>query len=286
VQENLSGGGWVLVLLGGLVLAKLLATAATVGSGAVGGVFTPTLFLGACLGALFGTALQKLGSSMNLPTSAFALVGMGSVLAATTRSPLLAMIMVFEISLDYSLMPPLMLGCVVSILVAGRLHPESIYTEPLRQRGLGIGDESTQPGVATEQKVGDLMQAPVPPLRENTPLKEIANRFMTSSNNFLPVVAADQKLIGIVALHDLKEYLHAGEELRAVIAYDVMRPPPKCVTPNQRLLEVLPVVLESELRNIPVVNSFTENRLVGALARGEALGIFAEAIAAGSKPTG
>lgn len=286
VQEGLSGGGWTLLFLGGLLLAKLLATTATVGSGAVGGVFTPTLFLGACLGALFGQALQNFGGAMNLPTSSFALVGMGSVLAATTRSPLLAMIMVFEISLDYSLMPPLMLGCVMSILVAGRLHAESIYTEPLRQRGLEIGDETTQAGVATEQKVGDLMHAPVPPLRENTPLKDIANRFVTSPNNFLPVVDADGKLIGLVALQDLKAFLHAGEELRAVIAYDVMRPPPRCVTPNQRLLEVLPVVLESELRNIPVVNSFTENRLVGSLARGEALGILAEAIAAGSKPAG
>lgn len=286
VQQGLSGGGWVILFLVGLLLAKMLATAVTVGSGTVGGVFTPTLFLGASLGALFGVVLQTLGGARDMPPSAFALVGMGSVLAATTRSPLLAMIMVFEISLDYSLMPPLMLGCVVSILVAGRLHPESIYTEPLRQRGLELGEDSTQPGVITERKVGDLMHAPVPPLRENTPLKEIANRFMTSSNNFLPVVNADQKLLGVVALQDLKEYLHAGEELQAVIAYDVMRPPPRCVTPNQRLLEVLPVVLESELRNIPVVNSFKENRLVGALARGEALGIFAEAIAAGSKPAG
>lgn len=286
VQEGLSGGGWILWFLGGLLLAKLLATTATVGSGAVGGVFTPTLFLGACLGALFGLGLQTFGGSMNLPTSSFALVGMGSVLAATTRSPLLAMIMVFEISLDYSLMPPLMLGCVVSILVAGRLHPESIYTETLRQRGLELGTESTQAGVVHEQKVGDLMRPPVPPLRENTPLREVANRFVTSPNNFLPVVDADGKLIGVVALQDLKEFLHAGEELRAVIAYDVMRPPPRCVTPNQRLLEVLTVVLESELRNIPVVNSFTENRLVGSLARGEALGILAEAIAAGSKPAG
>jgi CIC family chloride channel protein len=286
VQANFTGGGWVLLFLGGLLLAKLLATAATVGSGAVGGVFTPTLFAGACLGALFGMVLENFGGAMSLPSSSFALVGMGSVLAATTRSPLLAMIMVFEISLDYSLMPPLMLGCVVSILVAGRLHEESIYTEPLRQRGLGIRDETTEPGVATEQRVGDLMHAPVPPLRENTPLPEIASRFVTSSNNFLPVVDAERKLIGVVALQDLKAYLQAGEELRAVIAYDVMRPPPRCVTPNQRLLEVLPVVLESELRNIPVVNSFTENRLVGALARGEALGILAEAIAAGSRPTG
>ena len=86
-----------------------------------------------------------------------------------------------------------------------------------------------------------------------------------------------------MALHDLKEYLNAGDELTAVIAYDVMRPPATCVTPNQRLLDVLPVVLASEQRNIPVVNTLKENRLIGALARAEVLGVFSEAIAAKSK---
>jgi CIC family chloride channel protein len=282
--DSLTSANGALLVLTGIFLAKLLATVATVGSGAVGGVFTPTLFLGAGLGALFAAVLHRLGGAMALPTSAFALVGMGSVLAATTRSPLLAMILVFEISLDYSLMPALMLGSVVSILISSQLHPESIYTEPLRLRGLEVASESTRPGAAAERTVGDLMHASVPPLRENTPLKEIADRFLTSPNNFLPVVDAQEKLIGVVALHDLKEHLAGGDELSAVIAYDVMRPPPKCVTPNLPLLEVLPVALESELRNIPVVNSFKENRLIGSLARGEVLAMFAEAIAAGSKP--
>ena len=74
-----------------------------------------------------------------------------------------------------------------------------------------------------------------------------------------------------------------GIEVLGVIAYDIMRPPPACVTPNQRLLEVLPVVLASEQRNIPVVNTLKENRLVGALARAEVLGIFSEVIAASRK---
>ena len=278
--------GEVILFLGGLFLAKLLATVATVGSGTVGGVFTPTLFLGTSLGALFGTVLHQLGGARDLPTSSFALVGMASVLSATTRSPLLAMIMVFEISLDYALMPALMLGCVVSILIARQLHAESIYTEPLRLRGLEVSTEATTAGIAEGRTVGDLMRAPVPPLRENTALKDIADRFLKSPNNFLPVVDAEQQLIGVVALHDLKEHLGSGSELNAVIAYDLMRPPPKCLTPAVSLLEALPVVLESELRNIPVVNSFKENRLVGSLARAEVLAIFSEAIAAGSKLAG
>lgn len=273
-----------LVMLAGLFCAKLLATVASVSSGTVGGVFTPTLFLGASLGGLFGASLHAIEAARELPVSSFALVGMASALAATTRSPFLAMIMVFEISLDYSLMPPLMLGCVMAILAANRLEKDSIYTEPLRERGMSPAEETTRFGAATAQRVGDVMLAPVPPVVENTPLPELAKRFLTSANNFVPVVDADKRLVGMVALQDLKEHLGAGMELRAVIASDVMRPPPPCVTPNQRLVDVFNLALASQQQNIPVVNTLTEMRLVGALARAEVLGLFAETIAAGSKP--
>jgi len=284
IRPPFAGENQLLLVLGGLLIAKLLATVITVGSGAVGGVFTPTLFLGASLGAVFGMVLHEVGGAKDLPVAAFALVGMGSTLAATTRSPLLAIIMIFEISLDYSLMPALMLGCVVSILVAGRFVAESVYTEPLRRKGLNVRQDSTDPGAATERIVADVMQAPVAPVRENATLAAIAERFLSSPNNFLPVVDGRDQLIGVVALHDLKEYLNGGAELKAIIAYDVMRPPPPCVTPNQRLLDVLPVVLTSEQRNIPVVSTLKENRLVGALARAQVLSLFSEAIAASSKP--
>jgi CIC family chloride channel protein len=275
-----------IVDLTGLFLAKLIATLATVGSGAVGGVFTPTLFLGAAVGTISGLGLRELHAAQGLTIATFALVGMGSMLSATTRSPLLSMIMVFEISLDYSLIPPLMLACVVSTLVSRRFHPESIYTEPLRRKGLTVSQDATASEAATERTVADIMRAPVPPVRETALLGEIADRFLVSSNNFLPVVDARNQLAGLVALQDLKEYLADGDQLRGVIAYDIMRPPPPCVTPNQRLLEILPVVLASEQRNIPVVNTLKENRLVGALARAEVLAIFSEVIAASSKTTG
>jgi len=268
--------------MGGLFLAKLLATVVTVGVGTVGGVFTPTLFLGAVAGALFGGCLHLAGGAAGLPAGAFALVGMGAMLAATTHSPLLAMIMVFELSLDYSLMPPLMLACVVSVSVARQLHGESIYTGHLRAKGVEPGGENARAGAAMEQTVGDLMHAPVTPVRENATLKEIAARFLTSPNNFLPVVDAQQRLLGVVALQDLKEFLNATVELEAVIACDVMRPPPPCLTPGQPLLDALPIAMASELRNVPVVNTLKENRLVGALTRAEVLAAFSEAIAAKS----
>jgi len=271
-------------VLAGIFRRKLLATVITVGGGAVGGVITPTLFLGAGLGSLLGKALQHFGlAPPGLPMGAFALVGMGSVFAATTRSPLLAMVMILEISLNYSLMPALMLGCAISTIVSRRLHPNSIYTEPLRLRGLEV--ESSRLGAAIEQTVGDLMRAPVAALRENTPLPEIAGRFLGSSNNFLPVVDARRRLVGMVALQDLKEHLGAGHELSAVIAADVMRPVPPRLTPGQKLLDALPVLLASEQRNVPVVNNFDEDCLIGSAPRAEALALLSEAIAAGTTTT-
>jgi chloride channel protein, CIC family len=271
VNPNIQAVLWIL-------MAKFLATIVTVGSGTVGGVFTPTLFLGAGLGSLFGTLLHQPQIDTTLPTGAFALVGMGSMLAATTHSPLLAILMIFELSLNYSIMPPLMIACAVSTLVARRLHPESIYTEPLRRKGVELDRESPQIGAATQTTVADLMREPVPPLHESTTFREIADRFLTLTNNFLPVVDGNQRLIGMVALHDLKEYLNAGQELSGVIAYDVMRPPPACLTPNQRLTDVLPILLASEVRNVPVVNNLSEFRLLGTVGRAEALGLLSEAI--------
>jgi chloride channel protein, CIC family len=282
VTNGILRGNFELTVLAGVFCAKLLATLVTVGSGTVGGVMTPTLFLGAALGSVFGEVLHLFGWALALPTPAFALVGMGSVLSATVHSPLLALIMMFEISLNYSVMPPLMLACALATLVARRLHPDSVYTEPLRRKGVDLDRESQRIGDASLQTVGDLMREPIPPLRENATFREIADRFLTSSNNFLPVVDREQQLLGMVALQDMKEYLNASFELNSVIAYDVMRPPPPCLTPNQRVLDALPVLLSSEQRNIPVVNNLAEFRLVGSVVRAEALGLLSEAIAAGT----
>jgi CBS domain-containing protein len=99
-------------------------------------------------------------------------------------------------------------------------------------------------------------------------------------------VNSRQQLIGVVALQDLKAFLNGSRELESVIASDIMRPPPPCLTPSLRLTDALPLILQSELRNIPVVCDLDEKRLVGSLSRAKALALFSEAIAEKSKPAG
>ena len=268
-----------LVVLAGLFVAKFAATVVAVGSGTIGGVFTPTLFLGAGLGAAFGQALGLLGFAEGTHTAAFALVGMGSVLAATTRSPLLAMILIFEISLKYELMPPLMIGCVVATLVSQKLHKASVYSAPLHRRGMVVDQESRRMGSATDRCIGDVMVGPTSPIKETASLPEISEIFLASPRNYLPVLSADNRLVGVISLQDVKAHLNAGDEMRAVIALDLMRPVDTVLTPNRQLMDALPEIMGSEMEMIPVVNSNREMRLVGSVSRSKTLGLMSEAIA-------
>src|SRR5580692_839959 len=129
-------------LLGLVLVAKLVSTAATVGSGAQGGILTPTLFMGAALGATFGNALHLLDPHSQSQPAAYALVGMGGFLAATTHAPLTSILLIFEMTLDYEVVLPLMLACVTAHYVA-RIYRrgESVYTKTLKARGSGSPEE-------------------------------------------------------------------------------------------------------------------------------------------------
>ena len=264
----------------GLTFARFLATVIVVGVGTLGGIFTPTLFLGAGLGGLYYYGLDWCFDTPLLPIGAYALVGMGGMLAGTTHAPLLAMIMIFELTLNYSLMPPLMLTCVVATLIARSMHRANVYSEGLDLKGFATSWETERIGAATRRRIGDLMLAPTVPLREVDSFETMTERFIKSTYHYLPVVDDDDRLKGIVALQDLKEYLTMGDHLTSVIAIDVMRPPPLVLTPDQRLDEAMSILLSSDMRNVPVVNRVTEMKFIGVVVRSEALGLLSEAIAA------
>ncbi len=130
---------WPLALIGMVLAAKLLATAATTGSGAVGGVFTPTIFVGAMLGLIGGDLVHSLWPATSLPV-VYSVIGMGAFLAATTHAPLMSFLIVFEMTLEYQLVPALMLACLAAFHVSRALRRRSIYQEALH-RGTAIEDE-------------------------------------------------------------------------------------------------------------------------------------------------
>lgn len=135
LAELLKGQLPILVLLA-LLVAKPLATTLAVSSGLPGGVFTPTLLMGACMGAIFGAGVNTTFPGQVAPPTAYALVGVASLCAATTHAPLMAAVLGFELSGDYTIVVPLVLACTCASWVSERLHPTSLYEEELRRRGL------------------------------------------------------------------------------------------------------------------------------------------------------
>jgi len=133
---ELLSGRIPLLVLGALLLAKALATTLSVSSGLPGGVFTPTLLMGACLGALFGAGVNAAFPGQVAPATAYALVGVAGLCAATTQAPVMAAVLGFELSGDYAIVLPLMLVCTCAAWISQRLHPTSIYEAELQRRGL------------------------------------------------------------------------------------------------------------------------------------------------------
>ena len=121
-----------------LIFVKIFATSLTLGSGGSGGIFAPSLFMGAMMGSFFGSFVHFLFPLITATPGAYALVAMGGLVAGTTRAPITAIIIVFELTNDYRIILPLMITCIISTIISTRLTRESIYTLKLLLRNIGI----------------------------------------------------------------------------------------------------------------------------------------------------
>ncbi len=260
VNEILAGH-WVWQIVAMILLSKVLATAATFGSGAVGGVFTPTLFVGASLGYLFGIAAGHVPFGLTINPSAFALVGMGAFLAATTHAPIMAIIMIFELTLDYQIILPLMLACVVGYYVSVSFEKRSIYSEALKRKG--AGDYRYQ---LAELHVRDLMKPDPLKVSPTSRFAEIVQKFVANRFNYL-YVTEEGRFVGAISLHDIKNYLNAPELAEVVIAGDILREDIPTIEPSATLNEALDRFTRHQGERLPVVTNHDAHRLVGSLAK-------------------
>jgi CIC family chloride channel protein len=252
-------GEWVWQTLAVILILKVLATSATFGSGAVGGVFTPTLFIGASLGSLFGDVTQHFAGHLN--PSAFALVGMGAFLAAATHAPIMAIIMIFELTLDYQIILPLMLACVVGYYTSVSIEKRSIYADPLQRKG--AGDYRQQ---LAELHVRDLMKPNPLAIQPTARFAEIGEKFIASPVNYI-YVTDNGRFVGAVSLHDIKRYLNSPHLAELVIAEDIVRDRFPTVRPEASLAEAMERFAHHDGERLPVVGNSGENRLLGTISK-------------------
>jgi chloride channel protein, CIC family len=255
---------WEILVL--ILVCKVAATAATTGSGAVGGVFTPTMFTGAMLGGLLGHAAAAIWPGQTAGPQAYALVGLGGFLAAVTRAPLTSMLMVFEMTLDYGVIAPLMLVSVVAYYTASALLTDSIYSESLRRKR--VATAASEPRIAS---VADLLRPAPPTVFEDAPFREVARFFTSQPYDHLLVVNDAGQLCGAIALQDVKNELQDAELANLLTASDLVRPDIQAVTPENQLAEALESFRQYDGERLPVINNPQDRSLVGCISKNDLL---------------
>lgn len=274
VEQVLLGKLGLLVLVG-LLFLKILATSFTLGSGGSGGIFAPSLFMGAMLGGAFGEVAQSFFPDIVSPSGAYALVGMAAVFSAAARAPITSIIIIFEMTRDYPIILPLMLTVVVSTLLAYIMNRDSIYTIKLKRKGVTVGVEE-EISFLERVTVREVMTKKFPTVPPEMPVVELIKLFSTSRHHGFPVVDADGHLKGMVTIGDVETILDEDKSRLAV--GDIETTNLITAYPEDSLHSVIGKLGDSEIGRIPVVDSRDSSKLLGVLRRHDLIKAYVKAL--------
>ena len=266
IEKILAGESLGIGLLVVLLIAKLLLTSVSIAGGFPGGVFAPSLFIGATLGSAFGSFANGLFPALNIAPPAFAMVGMAAVLAGAVHSPLTAIILLFEMTNDYRIILPLMFSVIVSMLISQSIQRDSVYTLGLARKGIRL-TRGRDVEVLEAIKVGEIMQTSPDVLDEQITLQEAAEILAQTRHHGTPVINAQGDLVGIFTVTDLDRLsgqnwaeLTVGESCTrdVVVAY-----------PNETIGSALRKMGARDIGRLPVVEREHPHTLVGLLRRAD-----------------
>jgi CIC family chloride channel protein len=262
VHEMLLGGVPLKLLLA-LPFVKLAASALCAGSGVPGGLFTPSLFYGAALGGAFGELVARVWPG-HAPPGALALVGMVGVLAGTTHAVVSSVLIIFEMTADYGVILPLMLCAAVAAVVSRGIEPDSLYTAPLRRRGVGL-PEIPRPEWHRTTPIAALVSDDAQRVEPTTGFDLLIKKLLSlPPGHDLYVTASDGELLGVIRLDALKGIIPDQADLRMIVAADVVDRSVEPVTATMTLAEVASRFGQGDLERLPVVDG--RRRLAGTIS--------------------
>ncbi|MDX9772759.1 MAG: chloride channel protein [Bacteroidales bacterium] len=264
VIEASARGELVLWIVITLVFLKILATSLTLGSGGSGGIFAPSLYIGALLGEAFGLIVQRIIPGTTIPPGAFALVGMASVFAATSQAPISAILLLFEMTGNYKILPPLMITCVLSAVLVRWWSKYSIYTLKLVRRGIDV--ERYQYGNLMESiTVSQAMISDVITVMQTDTVRKVGLMIKETNHRGFPVMTEDGHLAGMVTRTDINKALtegHAEAEIKSVMSSDLI-----VCYPNESLKTAMHKIASKNIGRMPVVERDNKEHLIGILTR-------------------
>jgi len=266
---------WWLLLL--LVFVKIAATSLTIGSGGSGGIFAPSLFLGAMAGGLFGVGVHGLFPSMTASPGAYGIVGMGAVVSATTHGPLTAILMLFEMTGDYKIILPLMITCIISSLAVQKILKESIYTLKLIRRGVDIR-EGREVNILKSINVKNVMNSSVETVSEGMGLEQFSKMVSKSKYNSFPVINSAGEISGILSFNDYSDAIFNEDLKDLIIARDIATKNVVTVTTEDNLYLALERISLKDFSVMPVVSPDDHLKLEGVLTRRNIIGAYDKAV--------
>jgi CIC family chloride channel protein len=265
---------WILSVM---VLAKILATSFTLGSGSTGGLFTPSLFIGAMFGALFGTIFNRLFPAITAPPGAYALVGMGIIVAGTIHAPLSALLIIFETTNDYHIILPLMLGTVASTLISRKIEKQSIYTKKILISGMHV-QLGRNINYLRSRTIHTIVRKDIKTIAEDTSFTHILDMLINDRYSSFPVLNREKKVIGMVSMRDIQPILFDKELYPLLIARDVMSENILWLTEEMTMEEALKKVELGDYELLPVVNNMKELKYIGVLFHDDLIRLYRKEI--------
>jgi CIC family chloride channel protein len=258
----------VLIFLLSLVGFKVVASVATNGSGGVGGIFAPSLFIGGVTGYFLALLLNTFGA--NVPVSHFTLVGMAALMAGVMHAPLTAIFLIAEITNGYALFIPLIIVSSISLVTNKYFEPHTIYTKRLARRGELITHHKDK-AVLTLMRLNKVLETDFTTVHQDQTLGELVRIIAKAHRNIFPVIDDSDKLIGIVILDDIREIMFNNELYTTTKVSHLMMVPPAFINIDENMDEVMNKFEATGAWNLPVVD---DGKYVGFVSKSKIFSVY------------
>lgn len=253
-------GFWVAFLL---VFAKILSTSLTLGSGGSGGIFAPSLFMGAMTGNLVGSIFHSAFPDSISSPGAFSLVGMGAVVAAATHAPITAIVIIFELTDDYKIILPLMLSCIIASFLTVGIHKESIYTMKLKRRGI-LFKKGQDINIMKSLKVKDFISQDHQVFLNTERVGRIINLAIGGKHHFFQIIDSENNYVGCFSLNQLKNIMLEKDILDAFVIAQDLAVPGIYIQYNDNLEKAMKIFGSADVEEIAVIK---EKKFSGVIKR-------------------
>lgn len=273
IEQALNGELGLSIMLV-LVAAKILATNFTLGSGESGGIFAPSLFLGAMTGGVFGSLVKWALPALSIRPESYALVGMGTVIAGAAHAPLTAIILLFEMTRDYKVILPLMFACIISSSLSQMLQEDDIYLFKLVKRGLDI-KAGKETNLLAKIPVREAMKTDVISVDQSASLQQLREVFEKTHHTHYPVIDGESdEVVGMINYMNYWDFLEANETTSLIVCRDLARTPAITIRQEDNLLQALEKITDFHVEVLPVVSEEDGKTLVGILSRNDIINTY------------